>query len=76
MPDISNTEFEVLEALWQKHPATANDIIDRLNLFEGTKKGQSKNWHDKTVKTLLNRLVKKEAISFEKQQRHYIYTHT
>jgi BlaI family penicillinase repressor len=39
MPDISNTEFEVLEALWQKHPATANDIIDRLNLFEGTKKG-------------------------------------
>lgn len=64
--EISNAEFEVLEALWQCYPATANEIIERLN--------QSKQWHDKTVKTLLNRLVKKEAISFEKEQRCYIYS--
>ncbi|MGL1958050.1 MAG: BlaI/MecI/CopY family transcriptional regulator [Colwellia sp.] len=66
MTDISNAEFEVLEALWQHYPASANDIICRLN--------QHKQWHDKTVKTLLNRLVKKQAISFEKQQRHYLYS--
>ncbi len=66
MIEISNAEFEVLEALWQQHPASASDIIASLN--------QHKNWHDKTVKTLLNRLVKKQAISFEKQQRHYLYT--
>ncbi len=63
--DISNAEFEVLDALWQQYPATANEIVERLN--------QGKQWHDKTVKTLLNRLVKKEAISFEKEQRRYLY---
>jgi predicted transcriptional regulator len=63
--DISNAEFEVLDVLWQEHPATANEIIERLN--------HKKQWHDKTVKTLLNRLVKKEAISFEKEQRRYLY---
>ena len=66
MTEISNAEFEVLEALWQDHPASATDIIERLN--------QSKHWHDKTVKTLLNRLVKKEAISYQKEQRHYLYS--
>lgn len=66
MTEISNAEFEVLEALWQQHPASANEIITLLN--------QKKSWHDKTVKTLLNRLVKKQAVSFEKQQRHYLYS--
>jgi predicted transcriptional regulator len=68
--DISNAEFEVLEALWQQSPASANDIISRLNEIGE----QQKTWHEKTVKTLLNRLVKKNAISFEKQQRHYLYS--
>ncbi|KGJ90397.1 BlaI/MecI/CopY family transcriptional regulator [Colwellia psychrerythraea] len=76
MTEISNAEFEVLEALWQNHPASANDIITKLN--ENTNatgiESQDKQWHDKTVKTLLNRLVKKQAISFEKQQRHYLYS--
>lgn len=66
MVEISNAEFEVLDALWQSYPASANDIIDRLN--------KKKQWHDKTVKTLLNRLVKKQAISFEKEQRRYLYS--
>jgi predicted transcriptional regulator len=74
MSDISNTEFEVLEALWQQYPASANDIIERLNQSPQADKDQPKSWHQKTVKTLLSRLVKKKAISFEKQQRHYLYT--
>ena len=64
--EISKTEFEVLEVLWQQHPASANEIIAKLN--------ENKEWHEKTVKTLLNRMVKKGAIGFEKQQRTYIYT--
>lgn len=71
MTEISNAEFEVLEALWQHYPASANDIIEKLNSNENS---QNKQWHDKTVKTLLNRLVKKQAIGFEKQQRHYLYS--
>ena len=80
MTEISNAEFEVLEALWQNYPASANDIIAKLNESDNINnngtvdKNQDKQWHDKTVKTLLNRLVKKQAISFEKQQRHYLYS--
>ncbi|WOH36209.1 BlaI/MecI/CopY family transcriptional regulator [Thalassotalea fonticola] len=66
MIEISKAEFEVLEALWANYPASASDIISKLN--------EEKTWHDKTVKTLLNRMVKKAAISFEKQQRHYLYS--
>ena len=65
MSDISNAELEVLNVLWEFSPATSNEIVERLN--------SKKEWHDKTVKTLLNRLVKKEAIGFEKQQRKYLY---
>lgn len=64
-PEISKTEFEVLNALWQKHPASANDVIQLLN--------KTKSWHEKTVKTLLSRLVKKQVIDFDKQQRSYLY---
>ena len=63
--DISKAEFEVLEVLWQHSPASANQIIEKLN--------QNKEWHAKTVKTFLNRLVKKQVIDFEKQQRSYLY---
>lgn len=65
MSEITNTEFEVLNALWDKNPATANELIEQLN--------KKKPWHEKTVKTLLSRLVKKQAIGFEKQQRSYSY---
>jgi len=64
--DISKTEFEVLDALWEHYPASAQDIIQRLN--------QNKPWHEKTVKTLLSRLVKKQVVDFEKQQRSYLYS--
>lgn len=65
-PDISNAEFEVLDALWESYPATSGDIIARLN--------SRKPWHEKTVKTLLSRLLKKGVLSFEKQQRQYLYS--
>ncbi|NVJ64388.1 MAG: BlaI/MecI/CopY family transcriptional regulator, partial [Flavobacteriaceae bacterium] len=64
-PDISNAEFEVLDVLWDDYPATSNDIIARLR--------HQKDWHDKTVKTLLGRLVKKGVLDYEKQQRQYLY---
>jgi BlaI family penicillinase repressor len=63
--EISKAEFEVLEAIWRGSPCSANEIIERLD--------DSNNWHEKTVKTLLGRLVKKGAIDFQKQQRHYLY---
>lgn len=66
MIELSKAEFEVLDALWQGYPATASQIIERLS--------NEKQWHEKTIKTLLGRLVKKNALSFEKDGRQYIYT--
>ncbi|WP_298445706.1 BlaI/MecI/CopY family transcriptional regulator [uncultured Ferrimonas sp.] len=66
MAEISNSELEVLKVLWAQHPLSANQIIERLNRHQP--------WHQKTVKTLLNRLVSKQAIGFEKVQRMYLYS--
>jgi predicted transcriptional regulator len=63
--EISKTELEVMQAIWQEAPVDAETIIQRLN--------QQKEWHAKTVKTLLNRLVKKHALDFEKVGRLYHY---
>lgn len=64
-PDISNAEFDVLDVLWERNPASASDVVQTLS--------SHKEWHEKTIKTLLGRLVKKGVISFEKQQRQYLY---
>jgi BlaI family penicillinase repressor len=68
MIELSKAEFEVLDALWQHYPASASQIIERI--------GDDKQWHEKTIKTLLSRLCKKGALSFNKQGRLYIYTPT
>jgi len=70
MTDISQAEFEVLTVLWEHYPTNANDIIHRLN----QRSQGEREWHEKTVKTLLGRMVKKGAITFEKQGRTYLYT--
>jgi predicted transcriptional regulator len=65
MIDISKTELKVLEAIWQGHPTTSGEIVERLN--------EKEEWHEKTVKTLIGRLVKKQAIDFKKEGRRYLY---
>ncbi|WP_024592622.1 MULTISPECIES: BlaI/MecI/CopY family transcriptional regulator [unclassified Pseudoalteromonas] len=65
MIELSKAEFDVLDALWINYPATASQIIERLS--------DDKQWHEKTIKTLLGRLVKKGALTFEKEGRQYIY---
>lgn len=64
--DISNAELEVLKVLWQQAPLSANDVAVRVQ--------QDQDWHDKTVKTLLNRLAGKGAISYQKSGRAYLYS--
>lgn len=64
--DISKAEYDVLDALWEGYPATSKEIVERLN--------KKKNWHDKTVKTLLGRLVKKQVVQFDKNKRQYLYS--
>jgi predicted transcriptional regulator len=63
---VSDAEAEVLKQLWDESPLSAQQIIDRLQ--------GSSPAHPKTVKTLINRLLKKGALSFHEQQRTYYPT--
>lgn len=65
IPTISESEWEVLKVLWQKAPRTANEIISSLPA--------QTNWKPKTVRTLLDRLTKKEVIGVHKDQRVYTF---
>jgi len=65
IPKISESEWQVMRVLWSKSPATANRIVQALS--------KKTRWKPKTVKTLINRLVQKKAIDFEKKGREYLY---
>ena len=54
-PDISESEWAVMEVLWDASPQTAAEVTRALR--------QSKQWADNTVRTLLTRLVEKGALA-------------
>jgi BlaI family penicillinase repressor len=62
---ISNSELQVMDALWSEHPLTVGQVIDRLQ--------QQCDWQESTIKTLLTRLIQKEAIARHKVERRYLY---
>lgn len=65
MPRISESEWLVMRVLWSKSALTANEVVKQLA-------GKTK-WKPKTVKTLINRLVRKGAVRFEQEGRQYRY---
>lgn len=65
VPKISESEWMVMRVLWNKSPLTANEVVERLT-------GKTE-WKPKTVKTLIDRLVKKGAVRFEKEGRRHKY---
>jgi BlaI family penicillinase repressor len=65
VPQISESESEVMRLLWKVSPLTSNEIINELS--------DRMNWSDQTIKTFINRLLNKEAIRFEKSGRNYNY---
>jgi BlaI family transcriptional regulator, penicillinase repressor len=52
---IHNTEWDLLEVLWEKERATAREVSEALVKKRG--------WAVSTVKTLLDRMVKKGLLS-------------
>ena len=63
---ISEAESRVMEVLWQSAPQSADEVVAALR--------QSTDWHEKTIKTLLNRLLAKRALSAQKDGRRYLYS--
>lgn len=62
---VSESEFLVLAALWDESPLTATDVAERV--------GPANGWTLATVKTLLARLVQKDAVTTEAQGRRFLY---
>ena len=62
---ISESEWRVCKVLWRKSPLTANEIVAQL--------GDSSDWSPRTIKTMLNRLIKKGALGYKSIGREYHY---
>lgn len=63
---ISEAELKVMRVLWtHDHPKTANEVVDALVA--------QTDWNHRTIRTLLNRLVKKKAIAFDPEKRPFAY---
>jgi predicted transcriptional regulator len=58
MSRISGAESQIMEALWNREPLTAEELVQSV--------GPAQGWGEATVKTLINRLLKKKAIASER----------
>lgn len=65
MERISEAEATVMAVLWAASPLTAQDVISKVPA--------DRNWSANTVKTLLARLVAKNAVAHEADGRRYLY---
>ncbi|AVR00329.1 penicillinase repressor BlaI [Oceanobacillus sp. M65] len=65
IPNISESEWEVMHVLWKKAPQTASEIISSLQ--------KHTDWKKKTVRTLLDRLTQKKVVGVNKEQRVYTF---
>jgi BlaI family transcriptional regulator, penicillinase repressor len=62
---ISEAESVVMNVLWQKSPIATEEIVTALSRRE---------WKASTIKTLLNRLLKKGAIKAQRDGRRFLYS--
>ena len=63
---ISEAESAVMEVLWSHGPPlTSEDVVAALMITH--------EWQEPTIKTLLNRLLNKGAITAEREGRRYRY---
>jgi BlaI family transcriptional regulator, penicillinase repressor len=66
---ISDAEAQVMEVLWRAAPAQCLSTEDIAHALR-----DSQPWQLATVKTLLNRLLNKGAISAQPDGRRYLYS--
>lgn len=62
---VSEAESAVMQVLWRNNPLAADEIVAAL--------AKEQKWQEPTVKTLINRLLKKGAVSATPEGRRYLY---
>jgi BlaI family penicillinase repressor len=63
LPRISESEQIVMKTVWAENYVTANRVVELLS--------ETTTWKPKTIRTMLNRLVKKGAVGRKKNGREY-----
>lgn len=63
---ISEAEWEIMRVVWAHQTVTSREVIDTLD--------NKMNWKQSTIKTLIGRLVEKEALKTEKDGRKFLYS--
>lgn len=66
IPQISDAEYKVMKTVWAHAPISTPQVTKLL--------AAQNDWSPKTVQTLLSRLVKKRALTYEKHGRAFFYT--
>ena len=62
---LTNSEWQLMNCLWERHPATARGIAERLP--------EDVKWAYTTIRTLLARLVDKGAVREYKEGKTSLY---
>jgi len=62
---ISESEWRVMNMVWERSPIAAADMVEALS--------RQNAWHSRTVRTLLDRLVKKGALKTTVDGKRYLY---
>jgi predicted transcriptional regulator len=62
---ISEAEHAIMEVLWDRNPISAAEVCDAVCA--------ERDWSIPTVKTLLSRLVQKQAVGTEPEGRKFLY---
>jgi len=65
IPRLAETEWEVMKPFWDQGPLAARDVYAAIP--------ESRGWAYKTVKTMLSRLVKKGALTYDQVGNSYLY---
>ncbi|GLQ96027.1 BlaI/MecI/CopY family transcriptional regulator [Dyella mobilis] len=63
---ISEAESHVMEVLWRQSPLSSEQIVAAVQ--------KHSDWHEKTIRTLLNRLLSKQAVEASRDGRRYLYS--
>lgn len=62
---ISEAEWEVMAILWKRAPVSCRDVVEEV--------AERKGWHNRTIRTLLDRLISKGAVTIQTKRRPYTY---
>ncbi|SEG80013.1 BlaI/MecI/CopY family transcriptional regulator [Paenibacillus sp. UNC499MF] len=60
LPQITDAEWEVMKILWAREECPSSEIVKELTV--------TMDWSPKTIRTLLTRLVQKEAVGINKEE--------